>query len=490
MSERTEVPAIRIRELNGGRPDPGASYVLYWMTAFRRTRHNFALQRAAQWASKLGRPLAVLEALRCDYPWASDRLHRFVLDGMAANAGALAGTGAGYLAFVESRQGEGKGLLEALASRACVVVTDDYPCFFLPRMQEAAAPRMGVLMEAVDSNGLLPIRAAEAPFRTAHGFRRHLQRVLLPHLLAGPMTRPLGSVSLKPFPGWPPGVLDRWPAARMDALRSAGGLAALPIDHDVGEAGLCGGEENGLRHLNSFVSGGLPTYADRRSGCDKDSGSGLSPYLHFGHISAHEVFAAVADAEDWNPARLAPKATGGKAGWWGMPAGAEAFLDQLVTWRELGFNVCAHLPQYDRYESLPPWSRRTLELHASDRRRYLYSQDQLEGAATHDPLWNAAQRQLMTEGRIQNYLRMLWGKKILEWSPTPERALEVMIHLNNKYALDGRDPNSYTGIFWVLGRHDRPWGPQRPVFGSVRYMSSENTAKKMDVRGYLLRHGP
>jgi deoxyribodipyrimidine photo-lyase len=187
------------------------------------------------------------------------------------------------------------------------------------------------------------------------------------------------------------------------------------------------------------------------------SSSRLSPYLHFGHISAHEVFCEVRQTR----------------------RKGEHVLDELVTWRELGFNMCAHVAGYDRYESLPQWSRNTLAKHANDLRPILYSPDQLEKASTHDFVWNSAQVQLLTQGRIENRLRMLWGKKIVEWSSSPQEALEVMIHLNNKYALDGRDPNSYTGIFWILGRYDRPWGPERPIFGLVRYMSSHNTARKL-----------
>ncbi len=167
---------------------------------------------------------------------------------------------------------------------------------------------------------------------------------------------------------------------------------------------------------------------------------------------------------------------------------AEAFLDQVVTWRELGFNMCRHQEDHDRYESLTPWALDTLNRHAGDKRPYLYPLTTLTSATTHDPLWNAAQTQLVREGRIHNYLRMLWGKKILEWTPHPREALDTMIELNNRYALDGRDPNSYSGIFWVLGRYDRPWGPERPIFGKIRYMSSRNTARKFDVSGYIERY--
>jgi deoxyribodipyrimidine photo-lyase len=168
---------------------------------------------------------------------------------------------------------------------------------------------------------------------------------------------------------------------------------------------------------------------------------------------------------------------------------AESFLDQLVTWRELGYNLCSHRDDYDHYASLPDWAKHTLAVHASDERPYLYSLEQFEQAATHDPLWNAAQRELVREGGLQGYLRMLWGKKILHWSRTAELALHVMIELNNKYALDGRNPNSYSGIFWILGRYDRAWGPERPVFGKVRYMTSESARRKLELRRYLATFG-
>jgi deoxyribodipyrimidine photo-lyase len=192
--------------------------------------------------------------------------------------------------------------------------------------------------------------------------------------------------------------------------------------------------------------------------------------------------------EGWLGA-VARRPSGAREGWWGVNPAAEAFLDQIVTWRELGFNMSATRPdEYDRYESLPAWARATLADHANDERTQVYELDVLEAGRTHDPLWNAAQGQLVREGRIHNYLRMLWGKKVLEWSASPQGALAALIELNNKYALDGRDPNSYSGIFWTFGRYDRPWPPERPVFGTVRYMSSANTARKMRVNGYIERY--
>ncbi|NLE37317.1 MAG: deoxyribodipyrimidine photolyase, partial [Pirellulaceae bacterium] len=191
----------------------------------------------------------------------------------------------------------------------------------------------------------------------------------------------------------------------------------------------------------------------------------------------------------WSPDRLSEKADGSREGWWGMGESAEAFLDQLVTWRELGVNFAVHHAEPADYDSLPDWALATLKKHARDRREHVYSLEEFERAATHDRLWNAAQTELVREGRMHNYPRMLWGKKILEWSASPRDAAEVLIELNNKYALDGCDPNSYSGIFWVLGRYDRPFGPERPIIGKIRYMSSRNTARKVRLKGYLKRFG-
>jgi deoxyribodipyrimidine photo-lyase len=182
------------------------------------------------------------------------------------------------------------------------------------------------------------------------------------------------------------------------------------------------------------------------------------------------------------------KAAGKRLGWWNMSASAEEFLDEVITWRELGYNFTSMRADYDRYASLPAWAVATLDAHACDRRHPRYSLRQFERADTHDPVWNAAQVQLIREGRIHNYMRMLWGKKILEWSSSPRHALQIMVELNNKYALDGRDPNSYSGIFWILGRFDRPWGPERPIFGNVRYMSSDAARRKFHLEGYLEKY--
>ena len=483
------VPTSRIRPVNGLPTRPDGAYVLYWMTAFRRTRANFALERAVDASREWRKPLIVLEALRCDYRWASDRLHRFVVDGMADNARAFAGTPVAYLPYVEPARGAGKGLLESLARDACLVVTDDFPCFFLPRMIEAAGQKIGARLEAVDSNGILSIRATPRTFMTAFSFRAHLQRTFREHLRPWPKEIEVRDLPALQAP-LPRGISSRWPATSMAQLEApAALLASLPIDHSIAPT-LTGGARAADVALARFVADALDRYPEDHNQPETRGTSGLSPYLHFGHIAAHDVFAAVMTHATWTTRKLGATTGGKRQGWWGAGEPAEAFLDQLVTWREIGFNMCATRPDdYGEFSSLPDWAQKTLGRHAGDRRQFLYSRDALMAARTHDPVWNAAQRQLTRDGWMHNYLRMLWGKKILEWSPSPEDALAHMTEIMNAHAIDGRDPNSYSGYLWTLGRYDRPWSPEREIYGTVRYMSSANTVKKLRMKQFLATYG-
>ncbi len=490
------MPAIRVNPLNEAPPRRGR-FVLYWMIAARRTHHNYALQHAIAQARRLGLPLVVLEALRVGYRWASPRLHRFVIDGMADQRARFGPTPIAYHPYIEDAAGRGAGLLEALAGEAALVVTDDYPCFFLPHMVRAACDKLaalGVRLEQVDGNGILPLRAADRTFTAAMHFRRFLQTSLPPHLGddAFPEADPLAAVHDLPRAIVPDVVRRRWPAPTDQIL--AGGaetahlLAALPLDHTVGVVAYRGGERAAQAALEHFVTSKLARYHEVRSHPDDDVASGLSPYLHFGQISAHAIVERVLARDGWTCERLAPRPNGRREGWWNLSPEAEGFLDELITWRELGVNACFIEPErYESFEAVPAWARATLARHTADPRAWVYPIDVLAEARTHDPLWNAAQRQLLAEGRIHNYLRMLWGKKVLEWSATPEEAFEILVELNNRYAIDGRDPNSYSGIAWTFGRYDRPWGPERPIFGTVRFMSSQNTAKKLRVNEYLRR---
>ncbi|MBO6934661.1 MAG: deoxyribodipyrimidine photolyase [Deltaproteobacteria bacterium] len=481
------VPAIRVRTFTDTPLRDDGDFVLYWMTSARRPHHNFSLDHAVDLAMQVGKPLLVLEALRVGYPWACDRFHRFVIDGMRDQAESFGRHDIRYHPYVEREPGDGKGLLKALAKHACAVVTDDFPTFFLPRMLEAAADQLEeiVRLDVVDTNGLYPMLDTDKVFSRAHDFRRHLQKNLLRHLEDTPLERPFvgkdvsGAVI-------PRAILDRWPAAPKALLEGDEGLDAFPIDHTIEAAALRGGHQAGEARLASFLANDLERYGDGRNHPDDDAASGLSPYLHFGFVSAHDLFARVTEREGWTAEKQPTKATGQRS-WWAMSEAAQSFLDEAITWREVGYNMCSHRADHADYESLPDWARATLEEHASDEREHVYSLEEFARAETHDPVWNAAQRQLSETGVMHNYLRMLWGKKILEWTEHPRDALAIMVELNNRYALDGRNPNSYSGIFWVLGRYDRAWGPERPIYGKIRYMTSASTQRKLRMRDYLER---
>lgn len=499
MLPHSKVPETRIRAIND-RPDhvrASGDFVLYWMISARRTNWNFGLQRAIDWAKELDKPLVVLEALRATYPWNCDRFHAFVIEGMADNARDFASTPVTYYPYVEPKFGDEKGLLKEFSQHACVVVSDDFPCFFLPRMVEAAGRMIGIRLELIDSNGLYPMRHTSKAFSRAFDFRRHLQKELLPHLRECPIANPLSGRSqqhLKRLNSLPKSILKRWPAAdpvSMTTDRSTlnQSLSRFPINHAVGMVATAGGSKAADQRAKDFIQRKLTRYAEERNQPEQEMSSGLSPYLHFGHLSVHQLFDAISKKVGWSSEQVATKPTGQSSGWWGAPPEVESFWDELITWRELGYNMCANSEIFDQYESLPDWARVTLAEHESDHRPYVYSLAEFEQSKTHDPLWNAAQNQLVTTGVIHNYLRMLWGKKILEWSPNARSALATMIELNNKWAIDGRNPNSYSGIFWVLGRYDRAWN-EREIFGKIRYMSSDNTARKYHVKDYIRKYSP
>jgi deoxyribodipyrimidine photo-lyase len=480
------VPQSRIRALNARPLNPRGDFVLYWMIAARRTRWNFALQRAVTLCRELRAPLLILEALDTDYPWANDRIHRFVLEGMAANAAACRRSRAVYYPFVERKREAGVGLIAALSRHACAVVTDHFPAFLIPGVTRAAACQSAVRLEAVDSNGLIPLSAHGRAFTTARSFRAFLQRELRSHLREFPDEHPLRALPRGRRATVPLAVTRRWRAAG-DLLDRRSALGALPIDHTVPPVATRGGEAAARRRLAAFIEHDLRHYGRDHHHPDANGTSRLSPYLHFGHIGPHEVFSAVMTSERWTTRRLSPRGGGAREGWWGVSDSANIFLDQLVVWRELAFNACEWNPRYREYDSLPLWACETLEAHHSDPRRQ-YPFETLESAATHDVIWNATQRQLIAEGWFHGYLRMLWGKKILEWAPDPPAALAWMETLMNRYSLDGRDPVSYASFAWVLGRYDRPW-PARPIFGTVRYMSSESAKRKLRMSDFLKKYG-
>lgn len=464
-----------------------ARLVLYWMITARRARASHGLDRAIAWARELELPLVVLEPLRCDYPYASDRFHRFILEGMRDNALAFARTPALYYPWIERERGAGRGLLATLARSAAVVVADDSPIPWLHGMVRAAALAAPVLLEAVDHHGLLPLRASPRAFGHAHVFRRFLQRELPVHLAYGPRAEPFAGLALPRLAALPTEVMARWPAARTDELEDPSALiAALPIDHSVRPIPDRGGSIAAHARLAEFLAEGLPRYLERSSP-DVDAASRLSSWLHFGHISSHEILEALSLHTGWSRADIATQPTGKREGFWNAGPAADSFLDELVTWREIGAVRCHHTDDYARYEGLPGWAQTTLNVHRRDPRPAIYDLERLASAQTADRVWNAAQRQLLAEGRITNYLRMVWGKLVIAWTREPSEAFDALVTLNDRYSIDGRDPSSWANVGWVFGAYDRPWGPERPIYGKVRYMTSAAAQRKLRMKEWLAR---
>lgn len=479
----------RSTTLNNKEIHSDRQYVLYWMTSSRRMTWNFALDYAVAEANRLQKPLLIMEPLTLDCRWSSRRFHQFIVDGMKEHSEVCRKSSVAYYPYVESQSGEVTKLLDLLAVNACTIITDDFPCFVLSELKQFAR-RFNVRSVAIDSNGILPMTCAPKMFTTAYSFRRFLQKELRPHLLTYPSVNGLEQLvdrcSCKDLVDEK--ILSNFPAINLLKNTDLSSfLDELPYQSTVNPVTRNGGTSAAVETLSQFLEIKLSSYGERNHP-DNDVQSHLSPYLHFGHISSHEILYRVLEKVSFNVLQLSEKATGQRQGWWNLPEEIEGFLDQLITWRELGFNMCSREIDYAKYETLPNWALKTLEEHSSDHRSELYTLKQLENADTADSLWNAAQSQLLKEGVIHNYLRMLWGKKILQWSPSPREALSRMIHLNNKYALDGRNPNSYAGIFWILGRYDRAWGPERPIFGKVRYMTSENTRRKLKLSNYLAKY--
>jgi len=486
FDQNVKTPAVRIQTLNHTPFKNNGQYVLYWMTSNRRTTWNFALQRACEISNALNKPLLIFEALRVDYPWACTRFHQFVIDGMRNNKQSCQEFDIAYYPYVEPYKGASKGLLSSLCQNAAALISDDFPCFFLPNMQRKVASTININFEVVDSNGIFPLRATERSFTTAASFRRHLQKNIISHLACFPQATPLKYA--KKGAHVDPKILEKWPNAE-PFLSGSSDLSQLPIAQDIAPTSQIGGQLEAKKRFQIFFNKHICRYHTDRNSIEDSPASGLSPYLHFGHISSHEIVDAVFTKENWSLPETAPKATGSRAGWWGLSPYSEAFLDQIITWRELGYVFTHHnIDTYDKPSSLPNWVHKTIEEHKEDPRPTLYSLEELALSKTHDPIWNAAQTQLRTEGVIHNYLRMLWGKKVYEWSKDADTAIRNLIELNNRYALDGRNPNSYSGIFWVVGRFDRAWGPVRPIFGKLRYMSSESTRRKLKLKSYMKRY--
>ncbi len=438
----------RVECVRGGQPEGGP--VAYWMSRDHRAADNPALLFAQQLALRHRLPLIVIFCLSDSFLGATLRQYGFMLRGLEKVSKMLNVLAIPFFLL----PGEPGEVLPRFIerNRVAALVTDFDPLRIKRLWKENAARKIKIPFYEVDAHNIVPCRiASDKREYGAHTIRKKIKR-LLPDFLDD-------------MPG-----LERHPYAsglhgsHIDAKAL---LKGFRIDRSVEEVDwITPGEDEALRVLRSFITRKLDRYETERNDPLKDCQSNLSPYLHFGQISPQRVALEVKRSSASEPAK-------------------DAFLEELVVRRELSDNYCYYTRNYDSFEAFPEWARKTLNDHRADRRSYLYSQEELETGATHDDLWNAAQRQMTIRGKMHGYMRMYWAKKILEWTASPEEALSVALHLNDRYELDGRDPNGYTGVAWSIGGvHDRPWG-ERKLFGKIRYMSYNGCAAKFSVKRYI-----
>lgn len=479
----------RVFKRNDIEPHGEGDYVLYWMQINRRFEYNYALEYAVGWANRLDKPLLIYEGLNSDYPWAADRFHHFLMEGMHENLQVAQEHNYNYYSYLEDEPGAGKGLLYSLAQNACTVISDEYPVYIIREHNERVGDKIERPYTTVDSNGLIPLGLTDKAPYNAYFFRKIMQRNFLKCYNHPPEQQPMDGLENQSNIELSDEFLEQYPSAEPHLENKNDFISSLPINHDVDKIEMEGSRQAALGKLGQFIGHGLSKYDDQRNDPDANAASGLSPWLHFGKISEYEIVDAVLDhqPEDWSLDNITFN-KGSTGGFFNGDDNVDGFLDEVITWREVGFHFAHHEPDYDKYETLPDWALKSLEKHKDDPREYIYDLEELAQSQTHDEIWNAAQTQLREEGIIQNYLRMLWGKKVLQWTPNAETALAYLIELNNRYAIDGRDPNSYSGIFWIFGRFDRAW-QERPIFGKTRYMTSKSTRRKLKLKDYLDEYG-
>ena len=488
------IPENRLRVFNQGQGS--GDCVVYWMISARRANWNHSLEHAVNKAVELSLPLVVVEPLAIAHRWANDRSHTFVIQGMMDNKKSFEDSPITYIPYVETKPNEARGLLEKWLEHAALLVIDDFPVYHPRKVMEISVALNKCEVHCVDSNGFISMRPGRQ-FTTAYSLRRHLHKSIIQHMSEFPKENPIKiAENLLPYsiekvekifqesntPITPYEFIWRICEVKDVGLEA---LSVLVIDHSVPPVQhVSGGSKAANTRWKEFLSERLGDYSENRNQPELNGSSGLSPYIHFGHISPHQILSDIFAKHNWDISKITPPNDGRRSGWWGLPSDVESFLDQIITWRDLGFIHCATVENHHKFESIPEWAQKTLAEHEDDERPYIYSFEEFENAQTHDELWNAAQRQLRTDGMIHNYLRMLWGKKILEWTPSPKIAMEYMVALNDKWALDGRDPNTYTGIGWVLGKFDRGW-TERPVYGKIRCMTTDSTKRKYRTKKYI-----
>ena len=446
------IESARVANLNDASVNDDGRFVLYWMQQSQRESHNPALEYAIRQANELGKPLLCAFGVDASYPDANLRHFAFMLEGLAETAARLADRGIKLV----GRFGSPPEVAAELAADAALLVCDRGYLRHQRRWRRQLARSAAIAVVQVEGDVVVPVEVVsdkqEWAARTIRGkINRHRDDYIRPLRKTPPHESSLS--------------LDVTGDA--DLRNPSAVLGRMDIDRSVAKSErFAAGTEAAQAAVTRFLRQDLRGYADARNDPAKPQASRLSPYLHFGQISPVEVAFKVCRASS------------------GTEADKEAFLEELIVRRELAINFVTYCADYDKYACLPDWAAGTLEEHRDDIRPSRYTRQQLENAETGDAYWNAAMREMVKTGYMHNYMRMYWGKKIIEWTNTPEYAFSTTLYLNNKYFLDGRDPNSYAGVAWLFGLHDRAWA-ERDVFGKVRYMSSSGLKSKFDIDAYV-----
>ena len=422
------IPESRLRIVNP-KPSEGEC-VVYWMISTRRSTWNHGLDHSINLAKERNLPLVVVEPLAIAHEYANDRIHAFVIQGMMDNKKAFEDSPVTYVPYVETKHNEARGLLEKWMEHATVLVIDDFPVYFPRRVIEIASEIDKCEVHCVDSNGFLAMDQGRE-FTTAYSFRRHVHKTILQSMSEFPAPDPLSSThGMKKFPVEKVESIFKesdtpitpyefiWRICEgTDVGQKA--LSVLKIDHDVPPVPHTqGGSVSARARWQEFLTDRLNSYSENRNEPELNGSSGLSPYLHFGHISCHEILSDIFEKYNWNTSEITLLTMAGGLVGGDFHPDVESFLDQIITWRDLRIHPlrCSQESPFVRIYTRV--GSKTLREHENDPRPYIYSFEEFENAETHDELWNAAQNQLRRDGMIHNYLRMLWGKKILEWSPT------------------------------------------------------------------------
>jgi deoxyribodipyrimidine photo-lyase len=445
------IPKTRIQILNDAVITKG-KYVLYWMQQSQRAEYNHALEYAIQQANRLGQGVLVAFGLMDDYPEANRRHFTFMLEGLRETQSTLAKRGI----KMAVQMGAPAEVALKLGRNGSLIVCD---CGYL-RHQKAwrdqVARQAACRVVQVESDAIVPLRVVSDKGEYAARTIRPKIHKHLPDYLTDFKPTSVKNASLN----------LNVKSIKLDNIDDV--LRKLKIDHGISAVSkfFKGGTSRARQIFKTFLHQRLPRYVANRNQPQTNDVSTMSPYLHFGQISPLYLALQISRVDSH------------------LQAGKESFLEEMIVRRELAMNFVNYAPHYDSYKCLPNWARQTLAEHKNDPREYVYTRPQLENAQTHDQYWNAAMREMRYTGFMHNYMRMYWGKKILEWSKTPEHAFRTTLAINNKYFLDGRDPNSYTGVAWIFGIHDRAWF-ERPIFGKIRYMAASGLERKCDIKGYV-----